>query len=199
MTETSAAGWLRRSATIAISAAAVAAGMGMTATSSMAAAGATPAGASAKVHVGTYHTWKAAQHAAGFRLLRPAGTDGLKRTDGGIHVGHCANYPLKYANVYAQYGHDRGKLIGVFQDDAPGAAFCENIGEATTLGHYKVDGARATLLGACGTLPGEPSCHAAHLWLFLTWTRHGHYYQVLSHDESRRNIVAFGRRLHKVS
>jgi hypothetical protein len=195
MAWTSTAGWIRRSATVAISAAAVMAGLGVTAASSMAA----PAAASAKVHPGTYHSWKAAQHAAGFKLLRPAGTDGLKATNGGIQVGTCAGYPRKYADISAEYGHRKGKLLGLIQDNAPHAAPCSNIGEATTLGHYKVDGTRATLLGACGTAPGEPSCHAAHLWLYLTWTRHGHYYQVLSHDESRHTIVAFGRRLHNVS
>lgn len=102
------------------------------------------------MHPGAYHTWKAAQRAAGFRLLCPGGTDGLKPTNGGIQVGRCANYPRKYANVYAQYGHSRGKLIGLFQDDAPRAVPCSNIGEARTLGHYKVDGTTATLLGACG-------------------------------------------------
>jgi hypothetical protein len=195
---TRAAGWLRRSATIAISASAIAAGIGITATSSMAAADANPATEAAKVHAGTYRSWKAAQHAAGFSLLRPASTDGLKPSNGGIRVGPCGS--PKYANVYAQYGYPSRKLIGLFQDDAPGATPCENIGEATTLGHYKVDGTTATLLGACGTLnPGEPSCHGYHVWLFLTWTRHGHYYQVLTHDESRSKIVAFGRKLHKVS
>jgi hypothetical protein len=198
MTRTiSTAGRLRRSAAIAVSAAAIAAGIGITATSSMAAADVNPAAGAAKVHAGTYHSWKAAQHAAGFRLLRPASTDGLKATNGGIRVGQCGS--PRYANVYAQYGHDSGKLIGLFQDDAPGATPCENIGEATTLGHFKVDGTTATLLGACGTLPGEPSCHGYRVWLFLTWTRHGHYYQVLTHDESRSKIVAFGRKLHKVS
>jgi hypothetical protein len=195
---TSAAGWLRRSATIAISASAIAAGIGITATSSMAAADASPAAGHAKVHAGTYHSWKAAQHAAGFRLLRPAGTDGLKPTNGGIQVGQCGS--PKYANVYAQYGHDSGKLIGLIQDDAPKATPCSNIGIATTLGHYKVDGTKATLLGACGTqVPGLPSCRHYHVWLDLVWTRHGHYYQVQTHDESRSKIVAFARHLHKIS
>jgi hypothetical protein len=200
---TRAAGWLRRSATIAISASAIAAGIGITAMSSMAAAEANPAAGAAKVHVGTYRSWKAAQHAAGFRLLRPAGTDGLKPSNGGIRVAGCEGNSHKYANVYAQYGYagyPSRKLIGLFQDDAPGATPCENIGIATPLGHYKVDGTTATLLGACGTqVPGLPSCHHYHVWLFLVWTRHGHYYQVQTHDESRSTIVAFARRLHKVS
>ena len=164
----------------------------------MAAADVNPSAGAARVHAGTYHSWKAAQHAGGFRLLRPASTDGLKPTNGGIRVGQCGS--PKYANVYAQYGHDSRKLIGLFQDDAPGATPCENIGEASTLGHYRVDGTTATLLGACGALnPPGPSCHGYHVWLFLSWTRHGHYYQVQTHDESRAKIVAFARRLHKVS
>jgi hypothetical protein len=203
MTRTiSAAGRLRRSATIAISASAIAAGIGITATSSMAAADASPAAGAGKVHAGTYRTWKAAQHAAGFKLLRPASTDGLKPSNGGIRVNQCDS--PKYATVYAQYGYPgypSRKLIGLFQDDAPKAAPCEDIGIATSLGHFKVDGTTATLFGACGTqVPGEPSCHHGyHVWLFLVWTRHGHYYQVMTHDESRSKIVAFGRKLHKVS
>jgi hypothetical protein len=192
------ASWIRRAGAVAISAAAATAALGVAAPASMAAVHATPAAASATVHPGKYGSWKAAQRAAGFSLLRPASTDGLKNTSGGILVGQCANYPRKYADVYAQYGRQTGKLFGLIQDDAPRAMPCSNIGEATTLGHYKVDGARATLLGACGTAEGEPSCHAAHLWLFLTWVRHGHYYQVLSHDESRNAIVVWGRQLHNV-
>jgi len=193
LARTSTARRLRSFATVAISAATLTAVMSVTATASIAA---TPAAASARVHPGKYHTWKAAQRAAGFRLLRPAGTDGLKRTNGGIQVVRCAP---GYATVYVQYGRAKGRLLGLIQDDLKGAQPCSNIGEATTLGHPKVDGVRATLLGACGTMTGQPSCHSAHLWLFLVWTRHGNYYQALSHDESRRTIVAFGRRLRKVS
>jgi hypothetical protein len=193
LARTSTAGWPRSFATVAIVAAALTAVMGVTATASIAA---TPAAVSARVHPGKYHSWKAAQRAAGFRLLRPGSTDGLIRTNGGIQVGRCAS---GYATVYAQYGRAKGRLLGLIQDDLKGAQPCSNIGEATTLGHPKVDGVTATLLGACGTMMGEPSCHSAHLWLFVVWARHGNYYQALSHDQSRRTIVAFARRLHKVS
>jgi hypothetical protein len=182
MIRTSAAGrTVRRTVVGVVSAAAVLAGAGMTATSAMAATHVAPAG----VHQGVYHSWKAAQKAAQFSLLRPGGTDGLK-PDGGIAVVRCAGYRPPAATVSAGYGHPGGRFIGLIQDDAPRAAPCSNIGEASVLGHYRVDGARATLLGA-------------HRWLFLTWTRHGRYYLVLTHDESRGSTVALGRQLRSVS
>ena len=115
LARTSTARWIRSSATVAISAAALVAVMGVTATASVAA---TPAAASAKVQPGKYHSWKAAQRAAGFGLLRPGSTDGLKRTNGGIQVVRCAP---GYATVYAQYGRTKGRLLGLIQDDLTGA------------------------------------------------------------------------------
>jgi hypothetical protein len=156
------------------------------------------------VHDGTYHTWPAAQRAAAFGLLRPASTDGLKLNSRGITVGGCEGYSAaRYANVIALYGANTqsSRQFTLFQADAPHASIypCSNIGEATKLGSYKVDGVTAVLYGACGHLKGEPPCTGRHLWLELLWVRHGVEYQVQSHDESRAANVAFARDLKKVS
>jgi hypothetical protein len=82
------------------------------------------------------------------------------------------------------YGTASGRQIVLFQDDAPGAAFCENIGEATTVGTYRVDGTIAAL-------DSQP-----HRYYELVWTRHGHYYQVFTHKLSRAKNLAFARHLH---
>jgi hypothetical protein len=147
-------------------------------------------------HVGTYKTWPAAQRAARFRLLRPAVTYDLKIQMGGIRVSGCAGADT--ANVVAQYGRASGRDIVLFQDDARGAQPCENPGEGSTLGSYKVDGTTAILYGACG-IPGSPSCSAPHQYYWLVWTRHGRYYQVFTHDLTRWQNVRVARRLHKVS
>jgi hypothetical protein len=157
------------------------------------------------VQDGTYHSWPAAQRAAGFGLLRPGESDGLKLNSRGITVGGCEGYSAaRYATVIALYGADTpgSRQFTLFQADAPHAKMypCSNIGEATSLGSYKVDGTTAVLYGACGTLKGEPRCtRRYHVWLELRWVRHGVEYQVQSHDESRAANVAFARNLHKVA
>ncbi len=97
--------------------------------------------------------------AAGCRPGRPARD---QQADGGIQIGQCGS--PKYANVYAQYGHDSGKLISLIQDDAPRATPCSNIGIATTLGHYKVDGRSGGAIrgGAGGGMPGGPALSRRH-------------------------------------
>ena len=153
------------------------------------------AASAAKVHPGTYKTWRAAQHAAGFTLLKPGSTGGLKR-DGGVRVLAPCGVPNNYAVVIAHYGSQSashpGKQYTLFQGGE-----CYNIGEARTLGHPKVDGVKATLLGVCD-LDGAPSCHSKHLWLYVTWTKHDRFYQVESYDRSRSQVIAFARGLRKV-
>ena len=176
---------------------------GLTAPAALASTGghapAAPVPATTVHHVksGTFKTWAAAQRAAGFSLLRPSTTQGLRITRGGIQVADCLAGDNAHGNVWATYQHD-GRELAINQDDETGAQPCSNIGEATVLGHYRVDGARATLMGACGTAQGLPSCHAKHLWLFLVWTRHGRYYQVISHNRTRGQAVGFARDLRKV-
>lgn len=158
---------------------------------------ATPAATA--IHPGTYKTWPAAQRAARFGLLRPAGTDGLKIQRGGIQVMQCPG-GAETANVVAGYGRasGRGRQIVLLQDDVHRAQPCENSGFGRDLGRYKVDGTTATLYGDCG-FPGSPSCSAPHQYYWLVWTRHGRYYQVFTHDLSRKQNVAIARRLRKVS
>jgi hypothetical protein len=166
-----------------------------TASTASASASAMPsASPAASPSFGAFTSWQAAQSAAGFGLLRPASTNGLPLIDGGIQVGQCAGDTAHAAVVaiYAAGGHE----LGILQDDEPASQPCSNFGEATTLGTYSVHGALAQLLGACGTAAGEPSCDSASLWLSLGWTTGGdRYYQVLAHNESRAQVLAFAQGL----
>jgi hypothetical protein len=146
---------------------------------------------------GAFSSWTAAQAAAGFALLEPASTNGLPLANGGIQVGQCAG-DSAHADVVATYAAGAYELL-IDQDDEPGPQGCSNIGEATTLGTYAVDGAQAQLLGACGTATGEPSCNSPSLWLFLVWTVGSDLsYQVAAHNESRAQVIAFAQGLSDV-
>ncbi len=154
--------------------------------------------AAASPSFGAFASWTAAQTAAGFALLEPASTDGLPLANGGIQVGQCAG-DSAHADVWAIYAAGADELA-IDQDDEPGPQPCSNIGEASTLGTYTVDGANAQLLGACGTAAGEPSCDSPSLWLFLVWTvGSDRSYQVEAHDESVAQVIAFAQGLSDVS
>ncbi len=54
--------------------------------------------------VGTFHSWRAAQRAAGFGLIRPGNTYGLRR-NGLISVVRCqASGQMSKRDVFASYG-----------------------------------------------------------------------------------------------
>jgi hypothetical protein len=146
---------------------------------------------------GAFTSWTAAQTAAGFALLEPASSNGLPLVNGGIQVGQCAG-DSTHADVWATYAAGTDQLT-IDQDDEQGPQGCSNIGEASTLGTYTVDGVQAQLLGACGTAAGEPSCNSSSLWPFLVWTvGSDRSYQVGAHNESPAQVVAFAQGLSDV-
>ena len=147
---------------------------------------------------GNFRSWPAAQRAAGFTLLRPSRTFGLKRT-GSLFVSRChvTGYPRKDRDVIASYGHPAHALLTIEQDDA--AFVCgSQFGVAVKLGKFRVDGVRAQLWGAC-RVEGMPPCSSRNIFLFLEWRHHHHSYLASSHGEHRGTIVAFARGLHPVS
>jgi hypothetical protein len=66
---------------------------------------------------------------------------------------------------------------------------------AKDLGHYRVDGVRAYLIGECGEPELPASCHSRDIWLYLSWTKDHVFYQASSHDQWRATIVGFARSL----
>jgi hypothetical protein len=136
--------------------------------------------------------------AAGFALLQPASTNGLP-LNGGIQVGGCAG-DSAHADVVATYESGSNQLAIDQQDEPPPQSACSNIGEATTLGTYNVNGAQAQLLGACGTSPGMTPCSPPIAWLILVWsTGSDRHYQVTAHNESQAQVLAFAQSLSAVS
>lgn len=146
--------------------------------------------------VGAFGSWRAAQRAAGFGLIRPGNTYGLRR-NGLISVVRCqASGQMSKRDVFASYGSFlSGPELSIRQDNA--STPCGNFGEARVLGHYRVHGRRATLFGVCGKHLGPP-CSSRKITMYLTWRKHGNYYEASSHDERRTTIVGFARSLHRV-
>lgn len=142
-----------------------------------------------------YPTWRAAQHAAGFALLRPSGTFGL-RISGKIEVDSCPS--LHSTWVLADYAKARAKArLGIMQvrhnDGCAG-----NLPPSVKLGTYNVDGAKATLYGVCRLFNNPPCSHLA-IERFLVWTKGRDYYAVSSFGERPATVVGFARKLKAVS
>ena len=146
---------------------------------------------------GSFKTWPAAQKAAGFKLVKPRKTDGLKQA-GRIDVLRCEVFGEMSARlVAASYGKPSKIFLGIEQNNSGGP--CGNIGVAKDLGRYRVHGVWAYLIGECG-LPELPvSCSSRNIWLYLSWTKHHVFYQASSHDQRRATIVGFARGLVPVS
>ena len=141
-----------------------------------------------------YATWPAAQRAAGFALLRPSDTYGL-RISGKIEVTSCPQ--LHSTWVLATYKSARAKPdLGIMQvrhnDGCAG-----NLPPSVKLGTYHVDGAKATLYGACRLFHNPPCKHLA-IERFLVWTKGRDYYVVSSYDERPATVVGFARKLKAV-
>ncbi len=169
---------------------AVSLGAGTTALTPVAlAAAARPAG------TGSFYSWRAAQRAAGFGLYAPSRTYGLRR-NGLISVDRCAvTGKLSKRDVFASYGSFLARELSIAQMNSGGP--CGNFGEARRLGTVRVMGRRATLYGVCGRHLGPP-CSSRKITLYLTWTKHGNYYEASSHNERTATIVGFARSLRRV-
>lgn len=166
-------------------------------------AGAAPAALAAPAHpsvahpsvAGSYSSWAAAQHAAKFKLLKPGKTFGLKRT-GRIQVETCqlAAHVSRKA-IFASYSGSGDRSAQI--QEVNYHMDCGNVGEAKTLGHYRIDGVRATLLGSCG-LPHTPSCHKLKISLDLLWVKRGKSYGLTFFAMRRATVVAFARAMRAV-
>jgi hypothetical protein len=152
---------------------------------------ATPASPAAN---GTFKTWAKAQNAAGFRLLRPGTTYGL-RSAGQISVGTCETSPRKRI-VSAYYGSFLKTGLGLEQNNAgKSCSFGSTAGRK--LGTYRFGGHTATLYGYCG-YTGTPACTSTKIELWLVWKSRGNYYIASSHDQTRARLVHFAATLKKV-
>lgn len=144
---------------------------------------------------GLFSSWKAAQSAAGFKLIRPTRTFGHVR-NGKIAVVRCEPKHKSRAHVVvANYGLTQFSTLGLSQNNSGGA--CSSTGKVTSLGKVKVDGTTAQLTGKCG-MPGLRSCKSRKIFLFLTWRRHGVYYLASSFGEPSSTLVGFARGLRPV-
>jgi hypothetical protein len=143
---------------------------------------------------GTFKTWAKAQQAAGFRLLQPGTTYGL-RAASRIAVGSCETSPRRRL-VTAYYGSFLKTGLGLEQDNA-GKSCSFGRFPGRTLGSYRVRGNGATLYGFCG-YPGTPSCTSKNIELWLVWKSGGNYYVASSHNETRSRLVHFASTLKKV-
>jgi hypothetical protein len=154
------------------------------------------ASARAPAVTGSFHTWRAAQRAAGFRLKHPTRLHRLTRT-GDIVVTRCeVTGKLRKRNVFASYGKPQHRFLQIAQNNSGGP--CGDFGEAKDLRKVRVHGARATLFGVCG-FAGEPSCHKRDIFLFLIWRHHHVFYVASSHNERARVLINFARSLRPVS
>jgi hypothetical protein len=145
--------------------------------------------------LGQFASWKAAQRAAGFKLLRPTKTFGHPR-NGDIIVTRC-EIKKKAAKrvVMASYGVTAFSTLGLVQNNS--GAPCSSIGKVTALGKVKVDGTTAKLAGKCG-FSGLRSCKSRKIFLFLTWTKRHVYYMAVSYGQPRKTLIGFAHGLRRV-
>ncbi len=152
-------------------------------------------GTASPAGLGSFASWRAAQRAAGFRLVRPSVTFGQRR-NGNISVSKCL-VKREFAKriVIANYGRTVRAMFSVNQNNS--GRPCLRTTRLTRLGRATVHGARATLSGLCGR-SGLPACTARKIWLFLAWSRHHVYYVTSSFGERRATLVRFARGLVRV-
>jgi hypothetical protein len=168
---------------------ALAAGLGVTV------APAAQASGGHAVAVRSYSSWRKAQRAAHFTLLRPTRTFGMHRS-GRIVVEKCQFAPHVVRETAAvNYRGSADRQISILE--AGYKTTCGNMGEARVLGHYRINGSRATLLGSCN-LPDTPPCSHRKKELYLVWVRHGKNYQVSYFAFRRRSTVSFARAMRPV-
>ena len=145
---------------------------------------------------GLFATWRAAQAAARFPLLKPTKTYGLVRNSK-ITVTRCEISKKKAARrvVIASYGLTPQANLTLNQNNSNGP--CARIHKGKFLGRFRVDGRLAVLTGDCGSR-GLPPCASKNIFLFLTWRNHGIYYQAFSFGERRPVLLGFTRSLVRV-
>jgi hypothetical protein len=161
-------------------------------------------------HFRVYRTWHAAQKAAGFQLLKPTNTDGLRLVHG-IVVGSCplqrpAAVP-RHRVVLAMYRrHPRPRLLGQMINFAQGRRSARGpcIGPfpgpgGKVIAKVKVDGVIALLsrghVKLCfKPVNGKPRCRSRVI-LQLRWTAHRHSYQITSLGERPIRVIRFARSL----
>jgi hypothetical protein len=142
---------------------------------------------------GLFATWRGAQTAAGFPLLRPTKTYGLARASD-IIVARCEISKKKAGKrlVIGEYGLTPAANLTISQNNSNGQ--CTRTRKGKFLGRYHVDGVTGGLTGDCGS-KGLPSCLSKKIFLFLAWRKGGIYYQASSYGESRGVLVSFARAL----
>ncbi len=145
---------------------------------------------------GLFATWRGAQRAAGFRLMKPTKTFGLTKA-GDIIVARCeiSKKTASKRNVIGQYATTAPRGLTISQNNSNGP--CTHLRRSKALGTYKVNGVKAYLTGDCDAR-GLPSCSAAKIFMFLTWRRGGIYSQVSSFGEPASVLLSFARGLVRV-
>lgn len=153
---------------------------------------AAPAGTHA---LGSFKTWRGAQRAAGFKLLRPTKTYGHVR-NGDISVARC-EVKGKAAKrlVTATYGLTPFSVLSISQNNSGGP--CMSLGKVKRLGTVKVNGTKGVLSGKCG-MRGLRACTSRKIFLFLTWVKHGKYYVAGSFGLRRKTLAGFANGLRPV-
>lgn len=142
-----------------------------------------------------YATWSAAQHAAGFALVRPSDLFGL-RISGKIEVNSCPQ--LHSTWVLADYASAHAKpQLGIMQVKHNDGCAGE-LPPSVKLGTYHIDGVKATMYGVCRVFNNPPCSHLA-IERFLVWTKGQIYDQVSSFDERPATVVSFAKKLRAVS
>ncbi len=192
---------VQRTFLLALSLAGGLAAAGQVVTPALASAAAAPVSATARPGgmagtVRSLPSWRAAQRAAGFGLLMPGRTYGLRRF-GGVRVGPCfVPKAAKARDVFASYGPRGNRVIYLDQNDH-GRLCARSQVKTTALGSYRIHGVTAKLTGVCGHRR-QPSCHSAGFLKLLTWRQGGRFYQAGAWDEPRGVITGFAAGLHRV-
>lgn len=144
--------------------------------------------------IGTYKTWKEAQKAAGFKLMKPTVTYSLPNV-GHIIVSVCeVQGETSKRVVTVSYGNFNNHSLALSQNNSGGP--CGNGDEGNFLTSYKIHGMKAKLWGFCDIL-GAPSCSSAKIEMWLTWRNKSDYYVASSFNESRKRLVHFASTLRK--
>jgi hypothetical protein len=170
------------------------------------------------VPVKSYRTWQAAQKAAGFPLLKPTVTFGLKRS-GILVVAGCPRQIPITAGQGTRRVHATRRVIAIYRGRGrifPLISFSQGRGRRSLCGmppfprqvkivaKVRVDGVWAILSRAHGFLcligPNKkPKCRAIVIWQ-LAWAKHRHRYLVSSAAKAGRvRVIGFARSLVPVS